>query len=373
MSSIRVSAKSTTWTRDIHSLFDYDSRAVLRRKEVKINSSGFVCRQADEVFLIPEEEFTAESEETTVLCYVLLENNQLTVFNSKEKLGNSGIPSEELCLVVRDCRARGFRLSIGNIIKLGKIEIKVNEISGGPHVDIEPESHAEWIPNIIHDTLAEDPLACRICLMEDNEPENPLIAPCNCSGTMGTIHASCLQQWLSSKLTVRESNNSVSYSWKPLECELCTHKYPNSITINGKLYELLSIKRPEGNYVSLEVLPKGNANNVLHFIDVNNKNNVRLGRASESDVRITDISVSRAHATIKNARDGLYLQDNESKFGTVVKIEQSIIVTESLAVQCGRTLLVFKLERRSGCGGCFKGCFGAESKRTDRKNTIESE
>jgi hypothetical protein len=29
---------------------------------------------------------------------------------------------------------------------------------------------------------------CRICLMEDNEEDNPLFAPCKCAGSMGMIH-----------------------------------------------------------------------------------------------------------------------------------------------------------------------------------------
>jgi len=46
----------------------------------------------------------------------------------------------------------------------------------------------------------------------------------------------------------------------------------------------------------------------------------KLGRGHESDVRVSDISVSRCHALVKyNDQNGrFYLEDNLSKFGTLV-------------------------------------------------------
>ena len=40
---------------------------------------------------------------------------------------------------------------------------------------------------------------CRICLGEDNEVDNPLFAPCKCSGSMRYIHHLCLKQWFAGK------------------------------------------------------------------------------------------------------------------------------------------------------------------------------
>lgn len=49
------------------------------------------------------------------------------------------------------------------------------------------------------------------------------------------------------------------------------------------------------------------------------KHLVSLGRGLENDVRITDISVSRDHATIKWNKDGsIYITDLVSKFGSSV-------------------------------------------------------
>jgi pSer/pThr/pTyr-binding forkhead associated (FHA) protein len=52
---------------------------------------------------------------------------------------------------------------------------------------------------------------------------------------------------------------------------------------------------------------------------MNNKTNIRLGRGHDSDIRINDISVSRFHAVISFENNEFFLQDNTSKFGTLVE------------------------------------------------------
>lgn len=37
-----------------------------------------------------------------------------------------------------------------------------------------------------------NPVACRICLGDAPEVENPLFSPCNCDGTMKYVHLKCL-------------------------------------------------------------------------------------------------------------------------------------------------------------------------------------
>ena len=46
-----------------------------------------------------------------------------------------------------------------------------------------------------------------------------------------------------------------------------------------------------------------------------------MGRGHESEVRVNDISVSRTHAIIKYKEDGIYIEDNKSKFGTLVLLK----------------------------------------------------
>ncbi|NWS46411.1 MARH3 ligase, partial [Probosciger aterrimus] len=50
---------------------------------------------------------------------------------------------------------------------------------------------------------------CRIC--HEGSSQEDLLSPCKCTGTLGTIHRSCLERWLTSSNT--------SY------CELCHFRF----------------------------------------------------------------------------------------------------------------------------------------------------
>lgn len=75
----------------------------------------------------------------------------------------------------------------------------------------------------------------------------------------------------------------------------------------------------------------------------NEKKEFKLGRGHESEVRINDISVSRCHAIIKYRDDGFYVEDNISKFGTIVLLKEKMYLPQdhTLAVQVGRTVVSF--------------------------------
>lgn len=68
-----------------------------------------------------------------------------------------------------------------------------------------------------------------------------------------------------------------------------------------------------------------------------------MGRGHESEVRVNDISVSRCHAIIKYQPDGIYIEDNRSKFGTLVLLKDTfpLELEYTSAVQVGRTVVSF--------------------------------
>lgn len=87
---------------------------------------------------------------------------------------------------------------------------------------------------------------CRICLGEeeeqgsddsDNDSErsekskdrikNPLLAPCNCTGSSKYIHLECLREWLERSLSDYPSMNCLTRIYKINSCELCKTKYPD--------------------------------------------------------------------------------------------------------------------------------------------------
>ena len=70
-----------------------------------------------------------------------------------------------------------------------------------------------------------------------------------------------------------------------------------------------------------------------------------IGRGNNVDLKLKDLSVSRSHAFI-DFDDYFYLSDNNSKFGTVLLINNPIFVdkTNKLALRINRTILKFSVK-----------------------------
>jgi len=68
----------------------------------------------------------------------------------------------------------------------------------------------------------------------------------------------------------------------------------------------------------------------------------KLGRGHEADIKVTDISVSRFHASIKYTKQGFLLTDNNSKFGTLLlqPIKPTFKFDQKPLLQIGRTKFV---------------------------------
>ena len=88
----------------------------------------------------------------------------------------------------------------------------------------------------------------------------------------------------------------------------------------------------EGNdYMILESIKSAPAK-VIHVFDlkghktgpshINHIEEFRIGRSVETDMKIADISVSRVHSFIRVIKDEILIDDNGSKFGTLVKVNK---------------------------------------------------
>ena len=86
--------------------------------------------------------------------------------------------------------------------------------------------------------------------------------------------------------------------------------------------------------------------------------NNKKGRSQDSDIRITDISVSRFHSLIKkNAEGKLILTDNNSKFGSLSLIqnpEMRIINNFPISFQIGRSIFDISIKYPCSIFPCFK-------------------
>eukprot|EP00330_Aristerostoma_sp_ATCC50986_P009834 CAMPEP_0114594786 /NCGR_PEP_ID=MMETSP0125-20121206/16503_1 /TAXON_ID=485358 ORGANISM="Aristerostoma sp., Strain ATCC 50986" /NCGR_SAMPLE_ID=MMETSP0125 /ASSEMBLY_ACC=CAM_ASM_000245 /LENGTH=156 /DNA_ID=CAMNT_0001795559 /DNA_START=937 /DNA_END=1407 /DNA_ORIENTATION=+ len=108
----------------------------------------------------------------------------------------------------------------------------------------------------------------------------------------------------------------------------------------------------------MEILSKDkNIIRGVHIIKMESKNQIRLGRGHDSDIRITDISVSRCHALIKLEKNNFYIDDNDSKFGTLVHVKKPISVANefnNISFQIGRSVVHLTVKKNwSLMSGCF--------------------
>ena len=217
--------------------------------------------------------------------------------------------------------------------------------------DTNEEEFEEFIqvPATMKDMSEEDPeRRCRFCWGSEADAANPLLGTCKCAGSVGQIHYSCLSAWLQTRQQSKLSANFSTYFWKAFECEICKTAYPLMMKAEGNSYNLVKYDKPQGDYMVLESLSQEkNTSRIIHIIRPSaNKTVFKLGRGHESDLRINDISVSRCHTKIKFERGKFLLEDNQSKFGTLVLVKQRtpLLPGFNKAVQVGRTVINFSVK-----------------------------
>mmetsp|Transcript_24382 Transcript_24382/g.24111 ORF Transcript_24382/g.24111 Transcript_24382/m.24111 type:complete len:129 (+) Transcript_24382:698-1084(+) len=124
--------------------------------------------------------------------------------------------------------------------------------------------------------------------------------------------------------------------------------YPYKLAVGQEIVELIEIPKPPNQYVILESLKKDkNSSKGLHVVSLYNNNSIKIGRAHDCDLRISDISASRLHAILKYHDRGFYIEDQGSKFGTLIQVKRPIALetNDLLSIQCGRSMLTFTTKK----------------------------
>jgi hypothetical protein len=194
---------------------------------------------------------------------------------------------------------------------------------------------------------------CRICYGDDSTDDNPLICPCICKGSMKYIHYECLKNWLNSKIEEDISVDSenpeidvITYNRKDISCELCKEKLPDYVKLNDKFYNISFYKPKFEEFIVLESMraDKHKAK-FIHIMSLDNKNCINIGRANECELSISELSVSRFHCIIHKDEGDLFIEDNSSKFGTLILIQNNNMFMNDyipLKVQISKTYIKFK-------------------------------
>jgi flagellar biosynthesis GTPase FlhF len=216
---------------------------------------------------------------------------------------------------------------------------------------------------------------CRICYGDDTTDENPLICPCICKGSMKYIHYECLKNWLNSKIEEDISVDSenpevevISYNRKDISCELCKEKLPDYVKHNDRYYNISFYKPKFEEFMVMESMraDKHKAK-FIHIISFDKKSSINIGRANECELSISELSVSRFHCIIHKDEGDLFLEDNSSKFGTLILLQNNNMYMNDyipLKVQTNKTYIKFKIVKPFKLS-CCKDPFIFESKKYD--------
>ena len=264
-------------------------------------------------------------------------NNKVNIFAEQHKANfikyNPLLKKKSKYLIRSNSAVEDFLFSSKN--KNKKINNNKNEINKMIEKQKEKEQN---LNSLISDNLEEKemnnnnkkPRICRICYGKDTSIDNPLICPCICKGSMKYIHFKCLKNWLNSKIETDLSINpeleeevGLTYCAKDLACELCKTKFPDYINHNGKIYNITFYKPKFKQYIILESIRSDRyKTKFIHILSFdNNKDQITLGRSNECELSIPELSVSRFHCFIHKEKNKLYIEDNNSKFGTCLLVQ----------------------------------------------------
>ena len=125
---------------------------------------------------------------------------------------------------------------------------------------------------------------CRICWGTEEEDENgvfnPLISPCNCTGSISSIHLKCLKGWLETKRTIKVHRGQVVIKFKKLDCELCKQVFPFQFAHNNRIVDIVDIDKPQKDFIVFESISSATVpQKVFYIINTENKQHIRIGRA----------------------------------------------------------------------------------------------
>ena len=135
---------------------------------------------------------------------------------------------------------------------------------------------------ILKQKSAEEEIVCRICLCEE-EPENPIISPCECTGSVKYIHVNCIREWLEGKKHKKETQYVNSYIWRGLECEICKAPYKDTIKLPKSTKEVsllnFEVHRDAQRYMIIESVTNSSSK-TIHVVNFSASNDIKVGRGS---------------------------------------------------------------------------------------------
>ena len=367
---------SETWTKDAFELIDYENEYLIPYS-FETRESGFLVRNNNSIQFLKE---LIQDEQAKKLFEIKSHPDSFEIFPNSYIIDNneendSKFKGENSCWFIykkskTNDKQKKYKINEGDIIKIGRITGRIREIKTNDNINnfikkknINLNSKNNQNDNKekkINQIKTKKKKICKICYSEDDYDDNPLIQPCTCSGTMRYIHLDCLKHWIGTKSCVKiESNDNYTiYKIKKIQCELCKTILPDYIKHNNKIYCVLEYNTNYKNYICIERLTVDKRKNRYFYIgNIDNKKEIKVGRGHNVDLLLNDVSVSRIHFKLYIQDNGIFLEDNDSKFGSLILVQTQVLkISNSLPlfIQVGRTFLKIKLKYPFSIFSCCK-------------------
>lgn len=343
---LRVDTK--TWTRDSHDLYDYEAQQVNRRSFLISASVSFFRNRAHVTCVEDKVDELPTNRQDLLFSIITYEKGGKREYVIAPANGSFSetYNVKKLWIIVKELHPGYHLLQMDDIIKLGRFRLKVRHLS----LDLEDFKFAKLSDNDpmeMQDIPLRDCVQCRICLTEGDSEDDPLICPCECKGSIKYAHFLCLQKWVCGRTDMEQEARTGAVFIRDMCCELCKAEFPRSIKKNNRVMHFIKIPSSLFPVVILDSLSYSNVRG-LHILSFANKTQLKIGRGHECDLRIPDVSISRLHATIRFVDGEFRLEDQGSKFGTLIAIRRAIILSDGtpFIFQVGRSIIELEVNLR---------------------------
>lgn len=231
------------------------------------------------------------------------------------------------------CNNDGFEIKEGDEIIAGRISLFF--------LTLRNNNQIEKIKNN-DETFDNDSPKCRVCLSGSNDGDI-LVSPCSCTGSVKYIHYSCLLKWVRAQIVYFENESGILlHVPKEFQCELC--KNPINLLLSINDFDFL-------NNFSFYIVFKCNIKEKTmyewYYLINFEGQTVKMGRSNKNDIVFSDDSVSREHFIIWKEKGRIFIKDCESKYGTLVKMSNSILLLpyKKLSIFFTKTEITFIMKR----------------------------
>ncbi|CAK67239.1 unnamed protein product (macronuclear) [Paramecium tetraurelia] len=242
-------------------------------------------------------------------------------------------------MVVKDIKSSNgseYPLVVNSVIRLGRVEYKVIE---------ERNKHMQTFQapcSLKYSFLSDSNVTyqCKFCFMEGRQSKDQLFLTniCRCAGNGQAVHLDCLRYWVDSNITKEETQFGLTLKWNK-QHEFSQFEFSMKMNTSISLHSTDLIYSTSQQKTSIKRRTQCNEIYLIHSLL---SDNIKIGRGFQCDIKAQDITVSRHHATIKLTDGNFMIQDNKSKFGTLVSIDKKVSIDcAACSLQIGKLLINF--------------------------------